>query len=111
MARGEFYSLNITQGERFYLRVVETQPTGEAIDLTGQTAKLRIGSAWNGTLVREVTGTCSAEGADFAISESNTLTIPAGQYVFDIFLTDSDGPRPVLRGPCIVDPAAVGGST
>jgi hypothetical protein len=111
MARGEYYNLTMTQGERFYLRVESLDPTtGAKQSYVGYTAVLKVATGWNGTQVLSIAGTVDTTGVVFAMSESLTPTYPAGNYVFDIFANGPDGPLPLLRGPFVLQPSAVGGA-
>ncbi len=111
MARGEYYNLTMTQGERFYLRVESLDPaTGAKQSYVGYTAVLKVATGWNGTQVLSIAGTVDTTGVVFAMSESLTPTYPAGNYVFDIFADGPDGPLPLLRGPFVLQPSAVGGA-
>ena len=111
MARGEYYNLTMTQGERFYLRVESLDPaTGAKQSYVGYSAVLKVATGWNGTQVLSIAGTVDTTGVVFAMSESLTPTYPAGNYVFDIFANGPDGPLPLLRGPFVLQPSAVGGA-
>lgn len=111
MARGEYYNLTMTQGERFYLRVESLDPaTGAKQSYVGYTAVLKVATGWNGMQVFSINGTVDATGVVFAMNESLTPTYPAGNYVFDIFADGPDGPLPLLRGPFVLQPSAVGGA-
>lgn len=111
MAKGEFYNLAMTQGERFFFRVERIEPsTGNKDSFVGWTATLRVGTGWNGTEIFTITGTVDSTGVSFAMSEALTLNEVAGSYVFDIFADGPNGPEPLLRGPFVIYPSAVGGA-
>jgi hypothetical protein len=106
------YPITIEQGSTFQ-KQFRWKVDGVIINLTGYTAKMQVRKAFGGALGFELstqndrillggaTGTVALE-----MAPDETAALPAGNFVYDLELTDGGTVRKLIRGTVVVLPEA-----
>jgi hypothetical protein len=106
------YPITIEQGSTFQ-KQFRWKVDGVIMNLTGYTAKMQVRKAFGGALGFELstqndrillggaTGTVALE-----MAPDETAALPAGNFVYDLELTDGGTVRKLIRGTVVVLPEA-----
>ncbi len=99
MATSGYYIINLSVGEK--KSIVITWKTGddELVDLTSYSASLKIAVPNQDDLEPTVT----LGGVDGTITiHFDTITLCAGEYPYDLYMTSPDETRKLLYGPVVI---------
>lgn len=88
-------NLILDQGADYVTTLTVTNDDGDIIDLTGFTGAAQMRKHYTSVTSYEFTVTINAgQGTvDLSLSANTSNTIPAGRYVYDCELTDSNGKK------------------
>lgn len=101
-----------TQGADFTASLTWVDSSGNPVDLSTFTARMQIRRTYGDTIVVELNTTngyiaLTNQGAiNFHLPYTVTETLPAGIFLYDLFLTDSsDIPSCIMRGQFVINEA------
>jgi hypothetical protein len=99
--------LRLYRGADFAAVITCQDSAGNAVDLTGYTIVAQARRTPSGTLVKDLAPVISDAAAGeitSTLTAADTLAIPAGEYVWDMFVEDNAGFRsgPYVAGKFIV---------
>jgi hypothetical protein len=98
-------NITIDQGTTFNTEIVLTDEEGNAIDLSGYTGKAQLRKSYTSSTYKSFQVTLNDGVVYLAMNSSNSSSLTAGRYVYDVILTDSlNNVNRIIEGIVTVTP-------